>query len=83
MSNDKYVTIDSDKLLKLISRYIETTNQSYTVSTAYKQVGISKTSWYRKLNGKCEFSISEFYKICDSFGLLQSDIEDILVFNRT
>lgn len=53
----------------------------YDLLKELKDVGvhISKTSWYRKLNGKTEFSLQEIKGIIEVLGLSEAEVREIFL----
>lgn len=53
----------------------------YDLLKELKEVGvhISKTSWYRKLNGKTEFSLQEIKGIIEVLGLSEAEVREIFL----
>lgn len=45
-----------------------------TLQQLADSIGISKSSVSRKLNGLCEFTVSESQKLCDTLGLKPSTV---------
>lgn len=48
-----------------------------TINELAKSVGVSKATFFRKLNGESEFSQGEIAKIAEIFNLDATDIYDI------
>lgn len=46
-----------------------------------EKIGIDKTTFYRKISGKSDFTISEIYKIIDELKISNEKIVDIF-FNQ-
>lgn len=47
----------------------EMKTRGITVEKLCKEIGISRSAFYRKCNGKSEFTINEIQKIVDYIGL--------------
>ena len=52
-------------------------NSGMTMTAIAKMCGMSRTSLYKKLDGKCEFKVSEIVNLCKALHMTDSERNNI------
>lgn len=53
----------------------------HTAKEVYTHIGISGSAWYRKINGRSEFTLGEIHNLIDYMGI-PSDRRELIFFNQ-